>query len=74
MSLNPDNPKAARILSNLKAGKFDTNKSSSTTTNSTSGDGIHQRKKPSTAPKPEEPKLGEDYTVEQKTMVDKLKK
>lgn len=56
---------------NLKAGKFEKEKSK--TSNSTTTDGVHRRK-PATAPKPEEPKLGEDYTKEQKETVDKIKK
>lgn len=72
--MNPDNQKAARILQNLKAGKFEKSTSSSTPNSTNSTDGIHQRRRPTTAPKQEEPKLGEDYTAEQKTIVDKIKK
>jgi hypothetical protein len=56
-------------LINLKAGKFEKEKS---TSSSTTTDGV--RRRPTTAPKPEEPKLGEDYTKEQKEIVDKIKK
>lgn len=69
MSLNPENQKAAKILLNLKAGKFDKEKS---TTSSSSSEGV--RRRPATAPKVEEPKLGEDYTKEQKDVVDRIKK
>lgn len=56
-------------MANLKAGKFD--KEKTTTSSSTTSDGIHRRRP---APKVEEPKLGEDYTKEQKDIVDKIKK
>jgi hypothetical protein len=66
----PENTKAEILLRKLKAGEF--NKTSG---NGTSGsDGVHRRR-PATAPtKPDEPKLGEDYTQEQLEMVQKLKR
>lgn len=68
IKLYPSNSKAATLLSKLKAGDFA--KSSNT---SSSTDGV-PRRRPTTAPKAEEPKLGEDYTQEQLEMVTKLKK
>lgn len=67
LKLHP-NEKAKILQQKLKAGDF--NKASG----AAPSDGIHQRKRPAAAPKPEEPKLGEDYTKEQLEMVTKLKK
>lgn len=69
MKLYPSNKKAEILLQKLKAGDFDSQKKATTT----STDGIHRRK-PGMAPKPEEPKLGEDYTSDQLEIVTKLKK
>lgn len=69
LKLCPSNKKAELLQSKLKAGDF-----SNRTSGNTSSDGAHQRRKPTSAPKPEEPKLGEDYTSEQLEMVTKLKK
>lgn len=69
IKLYPKNTKAGILLSKLKAGDF----ASRASGNSSGSDGP-QRRKPSTAPKPEEPKLGEDYTVDQLEIVKKLKK
>lgn len=70
LKLCPSNKKAETLLLKLKAGDFDSSKKS----NTTSTDGIHRRRPPTSAAKPEEPKLGEDYTAEQLEMVTKLKK
>lgn len=70
LKLCPSNKKAELLQQKLKAGDF----SSRTSSNNTSTDGV-PRRRPATAPtKPEEPKLGEDYTSEQLEMVTKLKK
>lgn len=70
LKLYPSNSKAEILLGKLKAGDF----SARASANTSSTDGAYRRK-PSTAPsKPEEPKLGEDYTQEQLEMVTKLKK
>lgn len=70
INLYPKNLKAEALLSKLKSGAFDTRP----TSNATSTDGI-PRKRPSTAPKkPDEPKLGEDYTQDQLDIVTKLKR
>jgi hypothetical protein len=73
LKLYPSNKKAELILEKLKAGKFN-EKSKSTNSAKTSTDGVHQRRRPATAPKHEEPKLGEDYTQEQLETVQKIKK
>lgn len=69
MKLYPKNTKAKLLSDKLKAGDF-TNRSSGKTP---SPEGV-PRRRPTTAPKPDEPKLGEDYTAEQLEMVSKLKK
>lgn len=69
LKLCPSNKKAELLQQKLKAGDF-----SNRTSSNTSTDGV-PRRRPATAPtKPEEPKLGEDYTSEQLEMVTKLKK
>ena len=69
LKLCPSNKKSEILLQKLKAGDFDSQKK----TNATTTDGI-PRRRPGTAPKPEEPRLGEDYTSDQLEMVTKLKK
>lgn len=69
LKLYPSNKKAETLLTKLRAGDFDSQKKSS----SSSPDGA-PRRRPTTAAKPEEPKLGEDYTHDQLEMVTKLKK
>lgn len=73
LKLYPSNKKAELILEKLKAGKFD-ERSQTKSSAKTTTDGIHQRRRPTTAPKHEEPKLGEDYTQEQLETVQKIKK
>jgi tetratricopeptide (TPR) repeat protein len=69
LKLYPSNKRAELLLEKLKAGDF--NKSSASPTGSDNS----ARRRPTTAPpKPEEPKLGEDYTAQQLEMVTKLKK
>lgn len=72
LKLYPKNETAARLLEKLKAGDFD--KKTTTGSHSTTSTDGAQRRRPHTAPKPEEPKLGEDYTQDQLEMVSKLKK
>lgn len=75
LKLYPSNKKAELILEKLKAGKFnERSKSTNSAKTSTTTDGVHQRRRPTTAPKHEEPKLGEDYTQEQLETVQKIKK
>jgi hypothetical protein len=76
LKLCPTNRKAELILEKLKAGRFSTKTSSSSSngTGAAGSDGMHQRRRPTTAPKPEEPKLGEDYTQEQMEIIQKIKK
>lgn len=70
LKLYPSNKKAEILQKKLKDGEF-ANKANG---NSTSSDSA-PRRRPTTAPsKPEEPKLGEDYTADQLEMVTKLKK
>ena len=73
LKLCPSNKKAELILEKLKAGKFN-DRSQAKGTAKTTTDGIHQRRRPTSAPKVEEPKLGEDYTQEQLETVQKIKK
>ncbi|KAG5681715.1 hypothetical protein PVAND_011125 [Polypedilum vanderplanki] len=73
LKLYPTNRKAELILEKLKAGRFNTKTSNGSTTTG-NNDGIHQRRRPTTAPKADEPKLGEDYTQEQLEIVQKIKK
>jgi tetratricopeptide (TPR) repeat protein len=69
LKLYPKNSRAETLLGKLKAGDF-----AKTNSSGSSSDGV-PRRRPTTAPaKPEEPKLGEDYTAEQLEMVTKLKK
>lgn len=70
LKLYPSNKKAEILLQKLKNGDFDSQKKS----NATSTDGINRRRPATSATKPEEPKLGEDYTSEQLEIVTKLKK
>lgn len=70
LKLCPSNTKAETLLMKLKAGDFDSSKKSK----APSPDGTTRRRPPTAAAKPEEPKLGEDYTNEQLEMVTKLKK
>jgi hypothetical protein len=74
LKLYPTNRKAEIILEKLKAGKFNPKTPTSNGNSTSSTDGAHQRRRPTTAPKPEEPKLGEDYTQEQLVTVQKIKK
>lgn len=68
LKLYPSNKKAEILQKKLKDGEF-ANRSNSSSTDSA------PRRRPTTAPsKPEEPKLGEDYTSDQLEMVTKLKK
>lgn len=70
LQLYPQNNSSQILLDKLKAGDFVNN----TGSNSSSSDGV-PRRRPATAPtKPDEPKLGEDYTQDQLEMVSKLKK
>lgn len=69
LKLCPSNSKADILLKKLKAGDF----ANRTSGNASGSDGA-SRRRPTTAPKPEEPRLGEDYTSEQVEMVTKLKK
>jgi DnaJ family protein B protein 12 len=73
LKLYPSNKKAELILEKLKAGRFN-DRSQAKGTAKTTTDGLHQRRRPTTAPKVEEPKLGEDYTQEQLETVQKIKK
>lgn len=68
LKLYPDNQKADILLEKIKRGDYNR-----TTSNAKSADGI-PRRRPATASKPDEPKLGEDYTQDQLEMVSKLKK
>lgn len=68
LKLCPSNRKAETLLTKLRAGDFDSQKKST----SSSPDGA-PRRRPAAA-KPDEPKLGEDYTQDQLEMVTKLKK
>lgn len=70
LKLYPSNKKAEILLQKLKAGDFDNQKKP----NATATDGIPRRRPGTASTKPEEPKLGEDYTSEQLEMVTKLKK
>lgn len=74
IKLYPNNKKAQLILEKLKDGKFNPKPSATGHSSSSSSDGMHQRRRPTTAPKADDPKLGEDYTQEQLEMVQKLKK
>lgn len=67
LKLCPSNRKAETLQKKLKDGEF----ASHANTNTDSA----PRRRPTTAPsKPEEPRLGEDYTSDQLEMVTKLKK
>lgn len=69
LKLCPSNKKAEQLQLKLKAGDF-----ANRTSGNASSDGV-PRRRPATAPtKPDEPKLGEDYTSDQLEMVTKLKK
>jgi len=68
--LYPSNKKAEILLQKLKAGDFDSQKKA----NASSTDSFPRRRPAATSSKPEEPKLGEDYTSDQLEMVTKLKK
>lgn len=70
LKLCPTNKKAEILLTKLKSGDFDSQKKS----NSSSPDAAPRRRPATAAAKPEEPKLGEDYTQDQLEMVTKLKK
>lgn len=70
LRLYPSNKQAEILLAKLKDGDF-TKPSSS---KSSSPDGVPRRRPPTAPAKPEEPKLGEDYTQEQLDFVTKLKK
>lgn len=65
IKLYPSNKKAELLLSKLKAGDFAAKNASASEA---------PRRRPTTAPKAEDPKLGEDYTQDQVDMVNKLKK
>lgn len=69
LRLYPSNKQAEILLAKLKAGDF----AATAGSNSSGSDGA--RRRPPTAPsKPEEPKLGEDYTQDQLELVTKFKK
>lgn len=70
LRLYPSNKQAEIMLAKLKAGDFAATPGS----HSSGSDGAARRRPPTAPSKPEEPKLGEDYTQDQLELVTKFKK